>query len=208
MTSTPSERDPLDRYYTRDAWARAIVSRWAGRLAAGHPACIVEPSVGRGAWSRALREAGYRGRIVGVDVDPDATGDGCDEIIRGDWLEVGRGVLERERPGLILGNPPYGTLDAHVAVMLASPAVVSLLVRTGWLQSARVQAMLSARPPTAIDLAAGRLAFDSPGVTRKTGDMHDYAQVTWGRAAPGGVCGVRWIHWKEPKKARKGKEGA
>jgi hypothetical protein len=83
--------------------------------------------------------------------------------------------------------------------MLASPASTSLLVRTCWMQSVRVQRVLARRPLTSIDLAVGRLAFDSPGVERgSSGDKHDYAQVTWGRVSAGVVpaCSVRWVHWK------------
>lgn len=195
------ERDPLDRYFTPDAWADAVVSRWAAAGQIARLRCVVEPSVGqRSVWPRALRRAGYTGRIVGVDVDPDVSGAECDHLVRGDWCEVGAEVLRAERPDLIVGNPPYGVLDAHALVMLGAACPVSILVRTGWLQSARVRDVFDVRRPARLLLSSGRLAFDSPGKARTTTDRFDYCQVSWGTTHATQTL-TDWLDWK-PKEGK------
>jgi hypothetical protein len=192
--TSSDKRDPLDRYYTPAAWCDHVIARWGTAL--HRLQLVLEPSVGRGDWSTALRRAGFKGRIVGVDLDPDAAGEGCDEVIRGDWMEIGPALLEREPVDLILGNPPYRHLHEHVRTFLASSAAVSLTVRTCWLQSARFQELRDVRWPPSVLLSAGRPSFDSPGVNRRGAtDSTDYSQVSWQR--PGRcAASLDWMRWK------------
>ena len=201
-----ADRDALDRYYTPAAWADAVVSRWRPWLTGpAAPRCVLDPSVGRGAWSSALRRAGYTGEIVGVDLDPDAPGDGCDRVVRGDFADLGPSLLAELRPGLIVGNPPYRHLDRHASICLASDAAVSFLVRTAWLQSVRVGDVLGVRDAPSLLLACGRLAFDSPGKVRTSSDSADYAQVNW-RPKGAQVKPPTWelLAWKPARRRASG----
>ena len=126
--------DPLGRCYTPMPLAEAIV---ASLPALSRP-LIVEPSVGGGAYARALRRRYPDGRVVGIDIDPTAEGlDACHERHVGDWPTLAR-YWDR-LPGLglvdlIAGNPPFGRavgLDvtiAHVHACLDVAEVVSLLL--------------------------------------------------------------------------------
>jgi hypothetical protein len=99
--------DPLDRCYTPDKLAQAIVDS----LAITSPQTVLEPSVGGGAFVRAVRRAWPDATILGVDIDPDAPGLAlCDEVFIGDFLDH-----TLPTPDLIVGNPPFKDALAHVA---------------------------------------------------------------------------------------------
>lgn len=120
MKRAGGERDPWDRYYTPH-WAASAVVRWA-RIPPSWT--VVDPSVGQSSiWPQVLREQGHTGRIVGVDIDPDARAPAeawCDEVITGDWMAVAR--ERRLRADLVLGNPPYGPAGAHILLALGEVA--------------------------------------------------------------------------------------
>jgi len=63
-------RRELDAYYTPDALAAACVARCGIGMYAG----VVEPSVGGGAWVRALRAGVLGVHVTGIDIDPEAAG--------------------------------------------------------------------------------------------------------------------------------------
>jgi len=109
-------RDPLDRCYTPDTLAAACVVRLMSTVGVLSPGRWVEPSVGGGAFVRALKShEGYRrmgGRVFGIDIDPDAAGlCGCDESRVGDWAQ-GASYITDVR--LICGNPPFAVALQHV----------------------------------------------------------------------------------------------
>ena len=191
-----AERDPLDRYYTPAAWVDAVLGRWDAYLTGPHsPKTILEPSIGAGAWSAGLRRVGYRGKIVGVDLDPDVRPEGVDTMVFGDFAAVGEAVIAEHQPALIIGNLPYRDQDRILEHLFAARCSISLLTRTCWLQSVRVRRLIDLRRPTQILLATGRLAFDGPGITRKTTDAADYCQVSW-RPSPMPSTSVDWLDWK------------
>ena len=120
----PRERRDLDRYYTTDRLAADVVA-W---LAIPPHATVIESHVGGGAFVRALRRSGHRGRIIGCDLDPDAAGLAlCDEAHVGDWLTVGATLTA----DIVIGNPPFADGLAHVPPALAAaPRVAFLLPQT------------------------------------------------------------------------------
>ena len=79
------------------------------------PQVILEPSVGGGAWVRAVLEREARERVfhryLAVDVDPAAAGlalveqEGGEAVI-GDF--IGPELVLPRRPTVVLGNPPFG----------------------------------------------------------------------------------------------------
>ena len=85
-------RDARDRHFTPDPLADVIIERLAKHI--DPPAVVVEPSVGGGAFARAVRKRWPGAHIVGVDIDPDAEGFAfVDESVVGDWLEVARSSM-------------------------------------------------------------------------------------------------------------------
>lgn len=127
MSSTKrgSTRAPLDQYFTPDNVARACVDT-LDLSAAKH---IVEPSVGGGAFARAIRAIAPQARITGYDLDPNVEGAAdCDLFIVADWTHVRPEVP----PDVILGNPPFNEAQAHVehALSVARPGgIVGMLLR-------------------------------------------------------------------------------
>ncbi len=125
--------DDLDRYYTPDGLALACVRR----LAQEHHGVrvaerVTEPSVGGGAFARAVRSVLGRVRLTGVEVDPDAAGLAfCDHAILGDFPEVAVHEIQH----LVIGNPPFTGAEAirHVeaARALAWGGVVAMILPWG-----------------------------------------------------------------------------
>ena len=129
LFAAEAARDALDRYYTPDVVADAFV-RWL-QVPAG--LTVIEPSVGGGAWARAIRRHAPACHLTGVDLDPGARGLAlCDEAIVGDWT-----TADVPQVGLVVGNPPYGEDAAeHVRRALTVAPVVALLLRETFTQPA------------------------------------------------------------------------
>ncbi len=126
-----AQRRPGDRYYTPDELARVLV----GLLPLYSSDVVVEPSVGGGAFARAIRAQVPRARLIGVDIDPQAAGfqDCHTAAIAGDFLEhslVGLGT-----PDWVIGNPPYRKALAHLMHALGFGSRVAFLLRMGFLGS-------------------------------------------------------------------------
>lgn len=121
------KRDPLDRYYTPDHVADCF-ARWL-RIPMGLR--IVEPSVGGGAWVRAVRKHAQLCDITGYDVDPGARGLAeVDHARPGDWLGGEPAFFD-----LGIGNPPFGSEAVqHVRVALCRAPVVAFLLRTTFVE--------------------------------------------------------------------------
>jgi hypothetical protein len=126
MTLLDIPRDPLDRYYTPDYVADRFV-QWL-RIPSG--AKVIEPSVGGGAWVRAVRKHAPTSYITGFDIDPQARGLALvDEPHCRDWLDYGWDA------DIIVGNPPFGgEAVQHVRRSLARAPLVALLLRTTFVE--------------------------------------------------------------------------
>jgi hypothetical protein len=108
--------DDLDRCYSPEALADAIVRQLKRHIPP--PATVVEPSVGGGAFVRAVRRHWLGTRVIGVDIDPTAAGLRlCDESAVTDWPGVASAFAGRDV--LVLGNPPFGEAIAHVEAALS-----------------------------------------------------------------------------------------
>lgn len=104
--------DPLDRCYTPQTLADAVVD-WVAGLLPRKPGVILEPSVGGGAFVRACRRRWPGAWIMAADIDPRARGLGAaDESRVGDYAEVDAGWWSRS-PELVVGNPPFDHAVAH-----------------------------------------------------------------------------------------------
>lgn len=130
-------RDPLDRHFTPQACADLLV-RWLMREYFAHPddpgpSLVIEPSVGGGAFARAIRPyLADGGRVVGYDIDPEAEGRAdVDEWRCRSWLDAPTEGADLAGIDLIVGNPPFTgtTAIAHVQrAMLMGAQVVALVL--------------------------------------------------------------------------------
>jgi hypothetical protein len=192
------ERAPLDASYTPQAVADACV-RWLAEhaldvdeLRRDRGLTAVEPSVGGGAWVRAVRDRLPAWAIDRVDVDLDAPGLTLDladreDAVLGDWLEPlptvggerGHG-LRRHTWSLLVGNRPYADdvvpwvetsrRRARVVALLERSTILGGGKRWSWWQSA------AARPAYVVNV--GRVRWEGPGA-RDTGDFVDSYLVVW-----------------------------
>lgn len=154
-----------DRYYTSIETARACVAT----LDLSDPmemSRAIEPSVGRGAFVRALREARPgRFHVTGIDIDPGAEGLALADCgIEQDWLAYKPDVA----PDLVLGNPPYQHAEAHLAHALAvvrHGGTVAFLLRLAFLESAKRAAFWRTAPLRKVYVLSERPSFTSDGKT-------------------------------------------
>lgn len=182
-----SSGDVLDRWYTPDAVARACVERlpWSGRL----PMWALEPSVGGGAFARAIRHRWPAAHVLGVDVDPEATGlRDCDEMRVGSWLTPGtwHGREDEAVPCEVVAmNPPYRDAVAHIAQAIhlcsgySGRWVVGALVRVALLESRERATWWDRHPPAEVHHLRVRVGFGGPAADEAL------ARVNRKRAAEG-----------------------
>lgn len=209
----PTERrDHLDRDYTPDEVAAAFV-RWL-RIPA--VARVLEPSVGGGAWVRALRGAGRV--VIGADIDPGARGLAMVDIpLVGDFAgEMGQGnpsPLFAAGPfDLVLGNPPFGPALAHLRRALALAPVVAFVLRQTFIQptpkgvvrngvqvSEPRRDFLRANPPWAVWYWPDRIAFGgAAGSDSVLHGLHIWRRGHTGDSWTTTMCRVDDPRWMPP----------
>ena len=129
-------RIALDAYYTPDALASACVSvvPFSGE------GLVLEPSVGGGAFARAVRARWPRAFVTGLDANPEAPGrSDVHYFVPGDALAW----RPMPPPNLIVGNPPYTDAEAHVQWALdtvAQGGTVGMLLRLAFLETKKRRA--------------------------------------------------------------------
>ena len=188
-------RDELDRYYTPDWLARLIVDE----LEVEAPRGVLEPSVGGGAFVRAVRQRWGDVHVSGVDLDPRAEGLAhVEEPIDGDLLDVE--LPPEDRVDLVVGNPPYRHAEAHARRLLDEEyTVVCLLLRIGFLASAERIEFWRDYPLTELLVVSNRPSFTGNGLT----DGSEYAAFVWRRRGSRGRfddCNqrIRWLARPHP----------
>lgn len=128
--------DPLERWYTPEPLAAAIVDGLLGWNDEA-PRTVVEPSVGGGAFARAVRRRWPSSLLIGIDADPEAAGLAiCDRRHVDDWPRWARGVLG-ERGALVVGNPPFKGAIEHVAAAQQVCGVVAFILPLAYLGGAK-----------------------------------------------------------------------
>lgn len=190
------ERKPLDAYYTPEADARACVAT----LDLRHVRTVLEPSVGAGAWVRAVRDvsdvlmvSGKRAHpihITGLDLDPQAAGlamqqepgaplnVACNEAMETIYMAA---ALGGQRWDLVIGNPPYSDAQEHVEMALEMGQSVAFLLRLAFLESAKRQAFWREFPAASIGTLVSRPSFTGNGKS----DSAAYAFFLWHRGYRG-----------------------
>lgn len=181
-------RRALDAYYTPDDVALACVDALAPLVSWG--ASICEPSVGGGAFVRALRAWSVGSTIHGVDVDPAAPGLAlCDSHTVRDFCDAW--PLDQD---WVVGNPPYKQAEEHVHHALKVARVgVAMLLRLCFLAGQGRYFRLwhaGSVPLHSVHILAARPSFTGSGT-----DATDYALFVWVRETPytPRLPVVRWI---------------
>jgi hypothetical protein len=182
-------RDVLDRFYTPDPVAVACVSV----LPELRPTLVIEPSVGGGAYARAIRARWPDTLIHGVDLDPNAPGKADTTFfVTGNWVELATDFA-RDKPDLVAGNPPYKGALVHVQRSLAVAPVVGLLLRLGFLASQGRRSFWRAHPPAYVHILSRRPSFTDGGT-----DNSDYAFYVWDeREGPATSTRLHWLDWSK-----------
>lgn len=114
--------DELDRHYTPGRLAEVIVDA----IIMERPRTILEPSVGGGAFARAVLRRWPKVYLCGLDIDPQALGQRwCKDFA---VLDAAKANIAAAFD-LVIGNPPFDEALAHVEAMLAlRPTVLSFIL--------------------------------------------------------------------------------
>jgi hypothetical protein len=181
-----TERRELDRYYTPDPLAAALVTLLPIRPLS----VVIEPSVGGGAWVRAVRAHQPGATIVGVDLDPAARGlDLVDHAHVGSWPDIADDVVRvavGSRPFWVVGNPPYSEALEHVEAALPHADGVAFLLRLAFLEGvARFERLWSHGHGTR--LSDVYVLADRPSFTGSGTDATAYALFVWRAGRVGGA---------------------
>jgi hypothetical protein len=163
-------RDELDRYYTPDAVADACV----GVLDLRGVRFVLEPSVGHGAWVRAIRSRLPDAEVLTCDLDPEARHEG-DRHEVADFLTVAPPDVD-----LIVGNPPFSEALAHVEHALTLAPAVGFLLRLAFLEGQNRAAFWRAHPAYEVHVLTQRPSFTGGGT-----DSAAYGFFVWLRGFRG-----------------------
>ena len=181
-----SDRSPLeagrrerDAYYTPDDVAAACVGTIAHRIG---KARIIEPSVGGGAFLRAVWPYVWLSNTAACDVNPDAEGLRLAESRHvGDFLTMPQPEDVAPLPVWVIGNPPYGQAMEHVehALGLALPdrkpqGGVAFLLRLAFVESEARRSFWKRWPVTELHILSKR-----PSFTGGKTDSCAYAFFVW-----------------------------
>jgi hypothetical protein len=158
-------RDELDRYYTPPELAAFLV----GLLPIEAGVRVLEPSVGGGAFLRAVQDRVPSADLVAIDVDPGAAGLAlARQSFVGDFL-----TDDRPTHGIdwTIGNPPYRDAEAHIRRALDVSRDVAFLLRLAMLESAGRVPLWRDFPARKVWVLAERPSF--------TGGKTDSAAYGW-----------------------------
>lgn len=181
--------DALGRVYTPRALADAIVGAVDERFQVydARIRTAIEPSVGEGAFARALRARLPSVHITGVDLDPAAAGLAlCDDAVVGDWPAQSW----EESDDLCIGNPPYHTSRKNGRPGVPWPVPVSHTLAA--IQRARAVALIFpvvyACCPTFRDEVPPPVLW--PILRRPWSRVREVALFTWGLGVE--PVDIRW----------------
>lgn len=176
-------RDELDRYYTPDELAETLV----GLLPVEPGDRCLEPSVGGGAFARALGRRGCD--VYGVDIDPVAAGiEDCNfSVAPMDFLAYS----PAHPPLWVIGNPPYRNAEAHVRHALeVTGRHVAFLLRLAMLESRQRIPLWDMAPLRQVWVLAERPSFTGRGTDRVAYGWFWFDLQHRGRPT------LDWISWR------------
>lgn len=184
--------DPLGRVYTPTAVAEAVVES----LDISEPFYVTEPSVGGGAFIRAVHRRWGRELMTttGFDIDPNAPGlKLVDDRRVGDWRDAELGHHGLPPADLVIGNPPFGAaaggqpaLIGHVLHCLSHGLHVALILPLATLGLSTFQRKV---------LATNPLYRLSPIIPRPWDRVREVALFEWSSvhlARNGQLASILW----------------
>lgn len=168
-------RRPLDRYYTDGYLALQCVRTLP--LLAGD--MVLEPSVGQGAFLRAIRSAFPGVRLQAIDIDPECPAtrqeNGGFHVDVTDFGDAS--VAERYHPDWVVGNPPYSRAVEHVEQALGiARRGVAFLLRLSFMESAARTPFWRAHGPKLDEV---RVLAHRPSFTGGGTDNSAYGWFVW-----------------------------
>ena len=166
-------RISLDAYYTPDRLAEACLSTFSPAVS---PKVVVEPSVGGGAYARAIRKRWPNVHLVGYDLNKTAQGAAlCDDFYWTNWATV----APTQKCDMVLGNPPYSEAEEHVELALRrvkSGGMVGMLLRLSFASGKGRVPFWQKRTQ---DLYSVHVLAERPSFTGGTTDACDYGWFVW-----------------------------
>jgi hypothetical protein len=191
------ERITLDRYYTPDLLARAIVHAVNGVQPI--TGTVLEPSAGAGSFACATLDLTEAGVMV-CDLDPEAP---CMNSrlwgarrARGRWpaaflCEQDFLTVNHLTPSWVIGNPPYLDAEAHTRHALSVSRRVVFLLRSSFGSSKGRIPFWSEYPPRHVWQLAQRPSFTGSGT-----DNADYSVFWWDQDWEGSTTMTLGWDWK------------
>ena len=165
-----SDRIPGESYFTPDDVAARCVSTLD---LDGHHLRVCEPSVGGGAFVRAIKRhtAAIRLHVTGYDLNPFAMGfDDCHKAQSGDFTSMTNGGPF----DWVIGNPPYSHAEAHVRHALTLAPRCAFLLRLAFLESTKRVPFWRDNQPARVYVLAQRPSFTGGGA-----DSAAYGWFVW-----------------------------
>lgn len=183
-----------DKHYTTPELALTIVSHLIdlGDLCVGDR--VLDPCVGLGAFSNAVKAHSPSSHVVTIDEDCSVAAD-----IHRDFLQVPI-TEETIKFQLIVSNPPFSLAQRFVeksVAMLDPRGTVAFLLLLQFLGSNGRKGFFEQYPPTSVDVLRPRPSFAEDGST----DMREYALFRW--CPQDFNCGsthMGWIDWEKPSR--------
>lgn len=187
----------IDRHYTTPELAQVIVSVLIkhGDLVAGDR--VLDPCVGLGAFSNAVKLAVPDSKVTTIDMDPDVEAD-----IHADFLMIPC----RGHYNLVVSNPPFSLAQRFVekSVGMCDPrGTVAFLMLLQFLGSSGRRNFFEDYPLASVDVIRPRPSFAEDGST----DMREYGLFRWVpedfsclRRTRGTRIG--FLDWEKPRKQR------
>lgn len=186
-------RKHLDQYYTPQKVADALVAHYLTRFP--KPDFVIEPSVGKGAWSRAINEQAQPKHILGIDLEDHSEGSlFCDnQFLNRDFLQYDP-IATGLPVDLVIGNPPYSEALAHAEHALSlvqNGGRVAFLLRLAFMETAARAPFWAANKPRLVTVLAQRPSFTGKGT-----DSAAYGFFVWEKGFNGPSEIVPGFDWR------------
>lgn len=190
-----------DRYYTPEWLVDQCIAHVLPVVCLRPPASILEPCAGTGRFVEALRARYPEAQLVANDLMPpdDNPWPDADASRFGDYLEM---ELAPNTVDLNISNPPFSIAQAVIEQALSHSKRVVMLLRQGFLSTAKRGAFFRQHRPAYVYIIANRPAFDVPPevlidpeyewVEGRT-DSADYCFACWDNTRPTQATFLDWL---------------
>lgn len=192
-----------DQWQTPPALARAIVRRLHDDGWTAGAQRIIEPGCGRGSFCAAFLAEHDEAAVYGYETDhrlaEHALQATTAQVVDLDFLQVGphhqNGPVD-----VIGGNWPFSLAEpflAHAMRLVRPGGVVFSILRLGFLEAVKRQALLAAYPLAAVYALTPRPSFLRPSGEKAGSDSAAYGVFVWRRSRRIGPCVLEQLAWSE-----------